>query len=242
MSDASIKLKLGFSIPDLFKKIASTVSSVLSGDRAQSVQDADKIKNLLAKYKQSYEAYMKGITAKLLSGEIDAEKWRTAFIGELTNLLMTSTALSVGGVQNMTKQHLDLIDSTIQAQLPFIDRFMAKLERTPKEKLTEAYVLNRASQYFGIATPVIEQATQISRGRIKLPFNPAQKTRCRNNCKCRWEWKDINPENGDWDVYWRLGIAEHCETCLNRAKVCNPLKIRQFQIITKLDRRELVFE
>jgi hypothetical protein len=48
------------------------------------------------------------------------------------------------------------------------------------------------------------------------------------NCQCRWEIVD----RGDhWDCYWRLGIAEHCPDCVERARNWNPLTIPKEEFV-----------
>ena len=61
-----------------------------------------------------------------------------------------------------------------------------------------------------------------------LPFYPKQKTTCKTGCKCRWEWRNVDREKGNADVYWLLGRAEHCKQCLKRAEAFAPLRIRNW--------------
>jgi len=44
--------------------------------------------------------------------------------------------------------------------------------------------------------------------------------------KCRWAIQILSKENQDFNATWKLGIAEHCETCLNRAQNWTQLEIR----------------
>ena len=47
-----------------------------------------------------------------------------------------------------------------------------------------------------------------------------------SNCRCSWEIKWIDKKKGDADAYWRLSAVEHCQTCLARAEMWNPIRIR----------------
>ena len=61
---------------------------------------------------------------------------------------------------------------------------------------------------------------------LALPAQPAQGTQCLSNCRCSWEIKWIDKKKGDADCYWRLSPVEHCQTCLTRAEMWNPIRIR----------------
>jgi hypothetical protein len=50
------------------------------------------------------------------------------------------------------------------------------------------------------------------------------------NCKCRWEIVPVDKKKGDYDAYWRMSDAEHCQTCIERAQRWNPLRIRGLQL------------
>lgn len=46
-----------------------------------------------------------------------------------------------------------------------------------------------------------------------------------SNDRCEWVIEPLNVEEGEYNAYWTLGVAEHCPTCLERAKDWNPLYI-----------------
>jgi len=47
---------------------------------------------------------------------------------------------------------------------------------------------------------------------------------CGQKCACAWYVEDLGDDN--YDAYWRLGIAEHCPDCAERAILWAPLRIR----------------
>jgi hypothetical protein len=66
---------------------------------------------------------------------------------------------------------------------------------------------------------------------LPLPAMPGEGSQCLTRCKCKWDIKTIDEKNGDWDCYWRLGVAEHCQTCIERAKRWNPIRVRGNRLI-----------
>jgi len=60
-------------------------------------------------------------------------------------------------------------------------------------------------------------------GMPKLPAVPRDgSTLCIVGCECHWsKLKKVNPVT--YVAYWKLGMAEHCPTCMCRAKHWNPL-------------------
>lgn len=66
-----------------------------------------------------------------------------------------------------------------------------------------------------------------------LPIEPGDgQTTCGHWCKCTL---DIRKNDQDFDVYWTLHPAEHCEDCLKMASLWKPLRIRNGVIIDKYD-------
>ena len=89
-------------------------------------------------------------------------------------------------------------------------------------------ISNRARLYAGAGNELFERVLQTAQLEVELPFFPADRTLCRTSCKCRW---DIVAVAGGFDCFWKLAAAEHCDTCLPRAVVANPLRIREGAIV-----------
>jgi len=72
------------------------------------------------------------------------------------------------------------------------------------------------------------------RGRTKmlpLPAMPGEGSQCITHCQCTWEIVTVDEAANDYDCYWRLGAAEHCQTCEQRAATWAPLEIRGGRLI-----------
>lgn len=60
---------------------------------------------------------------------------------------------------------------------------------------------------------------------LRLPAMPNDGTSfCSITTSCRCSW-DVQVRGDGWDCTWTLGQADHCPTCLDRAKMWAPLRI-----------------
>lgn len=198
--------------------------------RPLTAEEQARVQSRLAAYRQEFSTRVTALARKLANGKQTLREWRSDMIVELRFLLLTSAAAGVGRVSRLRKDDLARVDQALRVQVGYLDAWIAQMEAAPALP-SEAYIANRAKQYGGSGTPLAEQMTDTRAFQEfpELPFYPAQKTLCRNNCKCHWEWRILDRERGDADAYWRLGTAEHCETCLKRAQACSPLRCRSFQ-------------
>lgn len=63
-----------------------------------------------------------------------------------------------------------------------------------------------------------------------LPIYPGDwSLACNGFCKCYLKIDDLG--SGNYDVWWKLGIAEHCPDCERLAQTWSPLKIRSGRLI-----------
>jgi hypothetical protein len=112
-------------------------------------------------------------------------------------------------VKGLSKAERKELDARIDAQLKYLDGFVADLKAG---KLTMAQAQARANLYAGPT-----RATYYATRYPGLPFQPGEGTPCRANCKCSWEAKSDG-------YHWTLHPAEHCDGCVSRASA-NPYKV-----------------
>jgi hypothetical protein len=117
--------------------------------------------------------------------------------------------VSPAAVKGLSKAERAELDARINAQLKYLDGFVADLKQG---KLTMAQAQARAALYPG-ATRGTFYATRYH----NLPFYPTEGSACMTNCKCSWEQKGNS-------YYWRMSAIEHCPTCLGRASG-NPYQV-----------------
>lgn len=185
------------------------------------------------RYQAEFKTRTAELAGRLARDEIDPRFWRNAMLREIRFLLYTGAAAGAGGIGNLTPADLQRIDTKTQEQANYLDRWVAQLERQEKDKRSEAQIANRAAMYAGSGLQLAVETVDKNQFRQfpDLPFYPKDRTKCRTNCKCGWQWANVDKERLDADVFWRLAPAEHCQTCLKRAEACNPLKIRGGQFI-----------
>jgi hypothetical protein len=111
--------------------------------------------------------------------------------------------VSPSAVKGLSRAERKELDARIDAQLTYLDGFVADLKAG---KLTMAQAQARANLYSG-ATRGTYYATRYP-GLNAYPGDGG--TPCLGNCKCSLEQK------GDL-IYWRLNPAEHCDGCVSRA-------------------------
>lgn len=122
-----------------------------------------------------------------------------AYIAATAERLGTTPAL----VKGLSKAERKELDKRIDAQLKYLDGFVADLKAG---KLTMAQAQARAAMYAG-ATRGAFYATRYP-GLNAYPGDGG--TPCKGNCKCSLEQRD----GGLW---WVLHPAEHCDGCVSRA-------------------------
>ena len=109
--------------------------------------------------------------------------------------------VSPKAVRGLSRAERKELDARIDAQLKYLDGFVADLKAG---KLTMAQAAARANMYAGA-----NRGTYYATRYHGLPFYPTEGSECMVNCKCSWRQQGA-------DYYWTLHAAEHCPTCLNR--------------------------
>ena len=209
--------------------------SRLTTNRQPSVPTVDE-----AGYRRSRELYRQRVTDyanRLASQSLGLNEFGRLVRDEIARHHLTGMALGLGGLRNMTSDDYNRVNAIVNRQLGFFARYLTQL--AAMDTINAAQVVNRLMMYANNADSTLQAATLAQMGLPPLPATPRDgSTDCLVNCKCRWRVKKLRG-NGNWDVRWVLGDAEHCETCKTRARVWNPLQIRNGKIITDISSRNL---
>jgi len=81
----------------------------------------------------------------------------------------------------------------------------------------------RADHFRGRAKSIFHKTLAVAQGWPDLPDYPGSgNTACLSNCYCSWR---VERTPDAWHCYWTLGLAEHCEDCVVRSQIWNPLVI-----------------
>lgn len=241
--------KIGAEIPvkgllDVFKRLLRLApDDPTPQDPATAMPTPLQAEQILARYASKFERDVRQFTTVYMAGRTNDEQWITNIGKALFQLYFTSVAASAGNVQQVRQEMLDDIGNAVLEQKPFLQNFARQIE-TDKAAWDVEKVVKRLLNYRGSAKPLISKTQRRAAKRPDLPFDPADRTLCYNECKCHWgEWVVLDAEEGDYDVPWvvRIGV-EHCPTCIVRAEVCSPLQIRGGIIVTDLSNPELYRE
>jgi hypothetical protein len=197
--------------------------------RERQEEAARKVK----RYKEEFDKRSEALARRVASGELTPGEFRANMLNEIRHMVTTSAAAGAGGFGNLQPDDIRRINDEVREQARYLDRWVAQLERQDVARRSEAQIIHRARMYGEVGGKLVHEMIDKAMHREwpELPFYPKDRTLCKVGCKCGWKWRVIDAQNGDADVKWQMQPAEHCLTCLARSAACNPLKIRQWQIV-----------
>lgn len=203
---------------------AATALTQILGRRGQQQQAPipDQNRSQFTRMQQALEREFDTITDDYLNERINIDQWQRRMQDAVNKGNLASRIAGKNGVSNMTQADLDRVQRANQIQAEYIARFRRRLRNG---EYTPAEAMRIARMYSGSLTPVFEEAITDSLGLPTLPAYPAVRTSCMTNCKCSWDIRQL-AGNGNFDCFWRLAPAEHCDECLARSRAFNPLRIR----------------
>lgn len=162
------------------------------------------------------------LTRRLSDGSLSAAAWQQAMERTLRQHHTAALLAGQGGgdVSAASRKYLDLF---LQQQMKYLRRFAAQVAAEGYQPRDAA----RAAMYAGAAkAPYWAGRTK----GIPLPAYPGDgSTQCLSNCRCSWEIVPLEGD-GNYDCYWRMAAAEHCQTCQQRASDWAPLRIRNGEL------------
>lgn len=174
----------------------------------------------------------------LLAGELGLLPWQ-AEMELLLGRYHLATFLKGAGLKKVSENQMKYIMNVLAEQFEYLDNFtktmmadikalllLPEKERPPLKTVLEKYK-TRAGMYGRAASQ--EYWTGVTGG-VPLPAMPGDgSSQCLTSCKCSWLIQPIDAKNGDFNAYWKMGDAEHCQTCQVRAADWNPLRIRNWE-------------
>lgn len=179
------------------------------------------------KYQTYFNTRVQTLADDLASGNLTVQQWKNQMAREIERLHLTAGILGRGGLDAMSRDDLRRINRAVGSQLQYLDNWSWELRSDIRQGkvLSSGQIAARGRMYGGAANATMQDAALARAGIPELPARPGDgSTDCLTNCKCKWQIKKVG--DGDWDCYWRLSPAEHCPTCLARAKAWKPLRIR----------------
>lgn len=192
------------------------------------------------KYVPKYQSSVERTTEDLVAGRMTVKQYTDLLWNRIRDVYTVAAIAAAGGADNMTSKQKSALDFVLGKQYKYFVGFIAYLEKQEGE-FKKGYIINRAMEYTKNARRLIEQVHIESMPRMPdMPFYPKDRTDCGQNCYCRWDIKTVDEGRGDYDCHWKLDPSkDNCGTCIERAKVCNPLQVRKGIITTPLKSTKL---
>jgi hypothetical protein len=184
------------------------------------------------RYAEYYDKQVETLALDLSTGKITVNQWRRSMESEIDRLHVTAAVIGRGGLDGMNQRDLKTVRRKIGEQKQYLQAWEGELlqQRNREEEFDPAKIYNRARLYGGAANATVNEARVTSTGLPALPQYPGDgHTQCRTNCKCSLRFDRLKGE-GDFDIYWELHPAEHCDDCKLLAQQWNPLRVRKWQI------------
>lgn len=186
-------------------------------------------KGILTRYREHFDRRVGDLALSLSTKEMTVNQWQRAMRDEIEKLHLTSWIVGRGGLDGLSAVDLKAVRRKVGEQAKYLDNFAQDLrgQRNRREDFDPAKIANRARLYGGAASATVNQANTAAIGLPRLPQYPGDgSTLCRVSCRCSLRIDKLKGQ-GDWNIYWKLGKAEHCEDCIELSKRWNPLRIRK---------------
>jgi hypothetical protein len=136
--------------------------------------------------------------------------------------------LGRGGINAMTPNDYGILGTMLQAEY---EAWRAMNEKIAAGTYSEGQIANYNRNFVNGSRTAYERANAEAYGLPPLPQYPGDgQTDCNKGCRCSLRIYTL-PGNGNFDVVWRLGDAEHCKDCIRLSRDWSPLRIRNGVIL-----------
>lgn len=167
------------------------------------------------------ETTLVNLARSLADGGLTLRRWESEVQERLTRMHTAAYLAARGGRNAMTDADRRAIRKIVNDQRRYLRKFAEKIA---DGNMTAAQIERRVVLYARSARQSFERG-RAAAFRVRLPAYPADGSApCLVNDKCHWELVDKPDEV--W-AYWRLGVAEHCDTCVDRARRWAPYKAKR---------------
>lgn len=160
------------------------------------------------------------LAAQVAEGEITNVQYVTKMRELIKTSFIDEYAIAHGGRHNMTSEDFGRIGYMCREQYGYLNDFAAAINAG---ELSPAQIRARGRLYIEASSQAYERAAAEVRGihgPHALPAYPGDGTsNCKTNCHCTWEFVELDEV---WECTWTLHPAEHCTTCVTRAREWAP--------------------
>ena len=177
-----------------------------------------------------YMNRVRKLNKDLKRGNIEADEWLRRMMGQVKDLHTTAYAIGYSGRwDEIGRRDWLAVANATRRQYRYLRAWRQEILRDGMEAFSLAQLNDRAQKYGAAARESFEKGYSAEVGMPPeiLPAYPGDgTTECMTRCKCRWAINILDKQNQDFDCTWTLGVAEHCETCMERASEWVQLEIR----------------
>ena len=186
-------------------------------DPAGNIIDLARMRGLRDQFVGQQAQSVTGLTDRLLDGSLSIQEWERALQNETRIAYVDEYVMGRGGRASCTQRDWGIVGRMLRDQYAFTRELT---EEIIAGELAPGTIKMRARMFTRSAIHAYERAMSEAAGLPRLPQYPGDgQTACRGNCQCFLSWEE-NPEA--WHIYWNLGVAEHCEDCIDMTRDWNP--------------------
>lgn len=185
---------------------------------------------------QMYQNAVTELNAQLKQGRIGTAEWMRRMMGEVRDLHTTAYAIGYSGRwEEIESRDWGAVGNVVQRQYRFLRSWRQEIEREGIDDVSLARLNDRAQKYGAASRESFEKGygAEVGLPPNVLPAVPGDgSTICLTRCRCRWAINILDKQNQDFDCTWTLGVAEHCETCIDRSTEWVQLEVRDGELIS----------
>lgn len=162
------------------------------------------------------------LTDDLLSEKISLQTWQKEMKNLIREAHVQQFITGKGGVRtDVLAGDYGVLGTVMREQYQYLQGFADSIAKAQSEGKSLDFIANRAGLYMKAS----QSSFWVSAVGEKLPQVPRDgKTACRSNCKC---YLDIEEDDGEMLIYWKLKPAEHCDDCKQLAREWNPKRVKR---------------
>lgn len=179
----------------------------------------------------AYEERVIAINTLYKAGFLDKESWFEDMQEQVKIMHVQAYAAGRSGEwEDITQSEWGRVGNRLRRQYEALRGFQGDLDN-----ISLAQMNARANMYGAAARQQFESAIGEEKGLPgdALPAQPGDATtECWTMCKCRWA---IRKRNTVHICTWKLGRAEHCKTCLLRARSWKNLRVKDGVMLSEVE-------
>lgn len=176
-------------------------------------------------FNDRYKERLGDIHHRLFDKEISIQQWEIEMRDNIKTVFVAQYMLGRGGRDSMTQSDYGRLGLMLRKQYGFLRNFAQEIASGRYTVNGIGAVAARANMYIEASSQAFERGKAEGYGLPRLSQYPGDgNTQCKANCRCHL---DIKEGDKAWQVFWRLGKAEHCQDCVELSKRWNPLEVQK---------------